>query len=117
MRWVKDNESALHEADPAMPDGVHGRGCGQLAAAIGHRGHRRRRVAEATREIAVKASGRAAEIVRALLLEDLAKLFAEKGVDRMASVAICEALAKWRSAHGPSRRCGQGQAHNPAQAC
>ena len=37
-----------------------------------------------------------------LLLEDMAKLFAEKKVDRMASVAICEMLAKIEERPGPN---------------
>ena len=94
-RWVKDNEKALQDADPSVPDEVHGR-CADnwrpllaIADIAGAEWPRR------TREIAVKVSGRAADDSWGiLLLEDLAKLFAEKGVDRMASISICEALAK-----------------------
>ena len=95
-RWVKDNEKALQDADPSVPDEVHGRCCRQLAAAIGQL---RTSPAPSGRSghgnCQSEVSGRAADDSWGiLLLEDLAKLFAEKGVDRMASISICEALAK-----------------------
>ena len=115
-RWVKDNEKALQTPTHPFPtrymDAMPTTG-----AVISHCGHRRRRVAEATREIAVKVSGRGADDSWGiLLLEDLARLFAEKGVDRMASISICEALAKLEER--PWAEYGeQRQAPYSTQAC
>ena len=95
MRWAKDNESALREADPAMPDGVHGRAADNWRPLLAVADLAGAGWPERARRIAVRRSGRLEDdSFGPLLLEDMAKLFAEKNVDRMASVAICEMLAK-----------------------
>ena len=94
-RWAKDNAKALREADPVLPAGVHGRAADNWRPLLAIADAAGGGWPERAREVAVALSGRASEdFYGVLLLEDLGRLFAESGVTRMSSVAICEALAK-----------------------
>jgi putative DNA primase/helicase len=94
-RWAADNRAALAEADPTMPEALHNRAADNwrpllaIADAAGGAWPARARAIAAA---AVNAHGDDGSI-RTRLLADIRAAFREGATDRIASVALCEALA------------------------
>ena len=94
-RWANDNLETLRAMDPAMPPTVTNRDADNwrpplaIADAVGGKWPARARViAEAMTE---KAKGDD-QSLRAMLLEDIRSVFATKGVDKLPSAELVEAL-------------------------
>jgi putative DNA primase/helicase len=117
-RWAADNAERLRRADPEMPVGVFNRVADNwrplLALADAAMGEWPRRARRAIQRAAE--TGHDEQSVRELLLADIRAIFAERGVDRLPSAELAEALvategrpwAEWRagkpiSANGVAR--------------
>jgi putative DNA primase/helicase len=93
-RWAADNAISLRSADPEMPEALLGRAADNwrplLAIADlagGGWPARARRVAQAI------GGGRTEQTAGIMLLEDLKRVFAERGDDRLRSADLAEALS------------------------
>jgi hypothetical protein len=94
-RWVADNVTALRAADPEMPPALSGRAADNWRPLIaiadvagGEWPARARRVAE-------ELGGRRAEqTASVMLLEDIQRIFADEGIDRIPSQELTTKLAK-----------------------
>lgn len=91
MRWAQDNEGAVRDRDPDIPAGVHNRVADNwrpllaIADVVGGEwGERARR--------AIGASVSSEQSIRTLLLGDIRAIFSERGLDRMASAELVDAL-------------------------
>jgi putative DNA primase/helicase len=92
-RWAQDNIEALRGADPAMPAGLHDRAADNwrplLAIAGQAGGGWPHRAAEAAKALAPGAED---DSIAVLLLADIRAVFAEQGVQRIASARLVDAL-------------------------
>lgn len=94
-RWAADRQPALAGGDPAMPDALHNRAADNwrpLIAIADEVGGNWPEHARTIALAAVKARGDDGSI-RTQLLGDIRAAFADAGTDRMASAALCDALA------------------------
>jgi Protein of unknown function (DUF3631) len=94
VRWSCDNAERIRAIDPAMPPGVLNRAADNwrplimIAEAVGGVWP------EAARQACAAAvAGTDDQSVRMLLLADIKAIFAEKGIDRMTSADLVDALA------------------------
>jgi hypothetical protein len=108
-RWAVDHHDQLHHADPEVPGELHDRARDNwrpllaIADAVGGPWPERARAAART----VGGNADDGDAPAVLLLIDLHGLFAERGVDRLPSAEIAEALAgmedrpwpEWRRGH------------------
>ena len=118
-RWAADNTERLRGADPDMPTGVFNRVADNwrplLAIADAAAGEWPMRARQAI-QCDIGAAAGDEQSVRELLLADIGAIFAERGVDRLPSAELVEALiaiegrpwAEWRagkpiSANGVAR--------------
>ena len=96
-RWVEDNLESLRAAKPEAPESLDDRACDNwgplfsIADLVGG-GWSERALSAALALSGVEARADDASYGE-LLLADLAALFKDRAVDRLSSVAICEALA------------------------
>ena len=107
-RWADDHrDDLLSAADPKMPSGLYGRAADNwrpllmIADLIGGDWALRARL------IAEKISGRRAELAPVMLLEDMAGIFAEKGVTVLKSEETIEALVKMEHRPWPEWKNGK----------
>jgi putative DNA primase/helicase len=91
-RWTLDHAASVRDADPEIPDGVFNRAADNwrplLAIADVAGGEWPARARQAVRV----ASGSDEQSIRVALLGDTRVIFAERGVDRLPSVELVEAL-------------------------
>lgn len=108
-RWASDHLEPLRQADPSVPNELHDRATDNWRplfaiadAAVGTWPERARRAAM------VLSTGREDDEASAavLLLGDLRRLFEERGVDRLASRDVVEALARMEDRPWPEWRRG-----------
>jgi hypothetical protein len=109
-RWAGDHLDVLHAAEPDMPAGLNDRAADNwrpllaIAELIGGRRPQAARRAAQILNGAAEAEESAAGIV---LLADIRDLFRERGVDRLSSAEIVEALVKLEERPWPEWRRGQ----------
>jgi hypothetical protein len=108
-RWAADHVDALRHADPDVPGELHDRARDNwrplLAIADAAGGEWPERARQAARALSGRADDGDAPAVT--LLADLRDLFALRGLDRIASAEIVEALAKMEDRPWPEWRRGQ----------
>ena len=92
-RWASDHADRICRIDPRMPDGVFNRVADNwrpllaIADAAGGEWH-----ARARRACTVLTADREDDSIGVMMLSDIRSIFAERGVDRLASVALVAAL-------------------------
>jgi putative DNA primase/helicase len=107
-RWAGDNAAALRRADPEMPPTLYGRIADNwrplLAVADVAGGH----WPEQARRIAERLSARREEETASImLLADIHGIFAERGVDRLTSQELVDALAVMEGRPWPEWKAGK----------
>jgi putative DNA primase/helicase len=114
-RWAADNRTALAEADPDVPAGLHDRAADNwrpllaIADAAGGRWPEAARYAA----LALSGGGDAPSSNREKLLGDIRAVFVARGVDRLSSADLCGALAGMEDRPWPEWR--QGKPITPRQ--
>ena len=113
-RWVADNAISLRSADPEMPKTLSGRAADNWRPLIaiadlagGEWPTRARRIAQ------VLGSGRTEQAAGVMLLEDVQRIFADRGVDRLPSADMAETLSKMEDRPWPEWH--QGKPITPRQ--
>jgi putative DNA primase/helicase len=107
-RWAEDHVSELRAMpDPKMPEALYGRAADNwrplivIADLVGGDWPDR------ARHIAEKLGGRSEDLATVMILHDTASIFAERGVDRLPSTEITEALAKMEDRPWPEWKGGK----------
>jgi putative DNA primase/helicase len=107
-RWAADNAAALRKADPKMPKALYGRAADNWRSLLAIADIAGREWPERARRVAESLSGRCIEqTAGVMLLDDIRRIFAERGDDQIASASLIDSLVAMEERPWPEWKAGR----------